>query len=298
MKRRNLRRGLLAFAAVLACMAAPAVARAQSDAEKKQQAKEHYEMANRFYDVGKYGDAIHEYEEAYLLVEDPALLFNIGQAYRLWDRPDDAIRSYKNYLRRRPDASNRADVERKIADLERTLDERRRAVGATPAPASATVIPPPAAVTPPASPPAPAGEALSPAAPPAVEPPPVASGVDVAAAPAEPPAAAHHPKWMAYALLGVGGAGILTSLIAGAVGASKAQKLKTASQNREQFDPAVESNGKAANSVAVASALVGLAAGGVGGYLLWRWRGAASASVSVAPVAEPTYAGASALVTF
>jgi tetratricopeptide (TPR) repeat protein len=287
----------------MGCLGAPGPARAQSEPEKRQRAKDHYEMANRFYDVGKYGDAINEYEQAYLLIEDPALLFNIGQAYRLWDRPEDALRSYRNYLRRRPDASNRADVEKKIADLERTLDDRRRAGASPPQPA---LSPPPAlspaAVSPPPGPPpvnvgSTAGEPPTVSAP-TVVPTPVQPSVDVSAM-ARPTNAPSQPKrWIAYSLLGVGGAGIVTSIISAAVGASKAQKLKTASQNREPFDPAVEANGQTANRVAVVSGLIGVVAGGTGGYLLWRWRGTSSHSVSIAPALTPAYAGASALLTF
>jgi tetratricopeptide (TPR) repeat protein len=297
--------------ALLGCLGAPGAARAQSDSDKRQQAKEHYEMANRFYDVGKYGDAINEYEQAYLLVEDPALLFNIGQAYRLWDHLEDAIRSYKNYLRRRPDASNRAEVEKKIADLERTLDERRRAGALQPQnPPSASVSGFPSAATPPVGNPPVSSSASSPASPagpsvaeptvpaPVVVPAPMQPGVDVSAQPAPTSEPSQPKKWIAYSLLGVGGACIVTSIIAAAVGASKAQKLKTASQNREPFDPAVEANGKTANAVAAVSGLLGIATGGTGGYLLWRWRGSAAPAVSLAPVAAPTYAGASALLTF
>ena len=311
---RNVQRGILLLVALLGCLGAPGVAQAQSDSEKRQQAKEHYEMANRFYDVGKYGDAINEYEKAYLLVEDPALLFNIGQAYRLGDHLEDAIRSYKNYLRRRPDASNRADVEKKIADLERTLDERRRAGALQPQPApssgasgiSATVPPPlgnlpgyssPASPVSPASPPV--GEpSTAPALAPVAVPAPIQPGVDVSAPPPLTSEPFRPKKWIAYSLLAVGGACIVTSIIAAAVGASKAQKLKTASQNREPFDPAVEANGKTANAVAAVSGLIGIAAGGTGGYLLWQWRGTSSPSVSIAPVGVSTYAGASALLTF
>jgi tetratricopeptide (TPR) repeat protein len=302
MNPRNVQRRILALVALLGCFGAPGAARAQGESGKRQQAKEHYEMANRYYDVGKYGDAINEYEQAYLLVEDPALLFNIGQAYRLWDHPEDAIRSYKNYLRRRPDASNRADVEKKIADLERTLDERRRAGTLQPQPApssgssgAAVTVPPPLG-NPPVNPGPTVGEPPA-ALPPVVVPAPVQPSVDVSATP--PSSEPSRPKkWIAYSLLGVGGACIVTSIIAAAVGASKAQKLKTASQNREPFDPAVEANGKTANAVAAVSGVIGLAAGGTGGYLLWRWRGSSSPSVSIAPVAAPTYAGASALLTF
>jgi hypothetical protein len=115
-------------------------------------------------------------------------------------------------------------------------------------------------------------------------------------APAEPTSAPK--KWIAYSLLGVGGACLVTTIVAAAVGASKAKKLQDASQNRQPFDPAVQANGKTANAVAAWSALGTVAAGGVGGYLLWRWRGSAAPSVAVVPMAAPTFAGGSALLTF
>jgi len=291
---------VLAFATLVLCTAVPVAARAESEVEKKQQAKEHYEMATRLYDVGKYGEAIAEYEQAYLLVEDAALLFNIGQAYRLWDRPEDAIRAYKNFLRRRPDASNRADVEKKIADLEKLLDDRRRGLPGQPAPTPvqpAQPIPPPVTGFPPGAggqtpPGAPAP--LAPAAAPVLEPPPgVVFEQPRPAAPASP-----KKKWIAYSLLGLGGACLVTTVIAAAVGASKAKTLQDASQNRQPFDPSVESSGKKANTVAAISAVVGIASAGVGGYLLWSWRGTAAPSVSVRPVAAPAFAGGSALLTF
>jgi len=290
---------LLALVALATVVFVTRPVQAQGEAEKRQQAKEHYEMATRFYDVGKYGEAISEYEEAYLLVEDAALLFNIGQAYRLWDHPEEAIRSYKNYLRRRPDATNRADVEKKIADLEKVVDDRKRA-GASPA---VQPPPPPATPTPPAppSPPPPAAYPPQPAPPAGLAPPPVPQppppGIEAAVVQAQSSPSQPSPKtkWLSYGLLGVGGACLLTSIIAGAVGASKAKKLETASQNHEVFDPAVESNGKTANSVAAVAAVGALVAGGVGGYLLWRSR---RSSVSAAVAVTPAFAGGSASVAF
>jgi tetratricopeptide (TPR) repeat protein len=281
-------------------------ARAETDAEKKQRAKQHYEIATRFYDVGKYGEAIGEYEAAYLLTGDPALLYNIGQAYRLWDHPDDAIRVYKNYLRQRPDAVNRADVERKIADLERVVEEKHRAGGT---PVEPTALPPGQGMQPPVppggSPPTgivlppvpPPVSAPAPASVPAPGPAPEPSG-EVVEQPGPELAQSAGRPWLAYGLLGLGGASFVAAALAGMVGASKAKKLQDASENRDTFDPAVETNGKTANAVAVVSGLVGLAAGGVGGYLWWRDRKAARASVTLVPAVAPAYAGASALVSF
>jgi tetratricopeptide (TPR) repeat protein len=292
----------LALATVAICVAVPAVARADSEAEKKVQAKEHYEMATRLYDVGKYGEAIAEYEQAYLLIEDAALLFNIGQAYRLWDRPEDAIRAYKNYLRRRPDASNRADVEKKIADMDRIIEDRRRGLpGQQPVqplqPGQA--FPPPVVGGNPAYPGSASGPGQpGPLAPTAAPLPEQQSGAVMIAQPAPSEPASPKKKWIAYSLLGAGGVCLLTSVIAAAVGANKAKTLQNASQNRQTFDPKVESSGKAANAVAAVSALLGIAAGGTGGYLLWRWRGSAASSIAVVPVAAPSFAGGSALLTF
>jgi tetratricopeptide (TPR) repeat protein len=265
-------------------MVLPAGAHAQNEAQKKQQAKEHYEKATRFYDVGKYEEAINEYEAAYLLIEDAALLFNIGQAYRLWDKPEEAMRSYKNYLRRRPDASNRVDVEKKIADLDRLIDSRRKESTA------------PAALPPPLPAPAPSPaqpEPLPPAVPTQPEatvPPAQAEGATfVQAAPSAPPPA--QSNWLSYTLIGVGSVCLLTTVIAASVGASKANKLQSAAQNRQIFDPAVESNGKTANGIAWVSAVAGLATGGVGAYLLWRSHRTTAATASVAPVITSQVAG-------
>ena len=115
-------------------------------------------------------------------------------------------------------------------------------------------------------------------------------------APAAPAKA--QSNWLAYSLLGVGGACLATAIVAAAVGASKAKKLQDASQNKQPFDPAVQANGKTANAVALVSGVAALAAGGVGGYLLWRGHRAKSASVSIAPAIAPSYAGGSALLTF
>ena len=60
------RRGLVAIAVLVVCVVGASGARAQSESEKKLQAKDLFEKATRLYDVGKYGEAINDYEEAYL----------------------------------------------------------------------------------------------------------------------------------------------------------------------------------------------------------------------------------------
>jgi tetratricopeptide (TPR) repeat protein len=88
-----------------------------ASADARSDAREHYERGTTLFDLGKYIDAAHEYEAAFNIRSDPALLYNIGQAYRLGGDPASATRAYRSYLRRVPDASNRDEVERLLATL-------------------------------------------------------------------------------------------------------------------------------------------------------------------------------------
>jgi tetratricopeptide (TPR) repeat protein len=87
------------------------------------QAKEYYRRGTALYDLGKYLEAAAEYETAFRLVDRPALLFNIGQAYRLGGKPREALRAYEGFLRRQPEAPQRAEVETQIAALNKQIQE-------------------------------------------------------------------------------------------------------------------------------------------------------------------------------
>src|SRR6185503_18328946 len=78
------------------------------------------------YDLQRYGEAAKEYEAAYELKQDPALLFNIGQAYRFAGDYGRAIGAFKSYLRRVPDAPNSAEVEGRIAEMEKLQTEQEK----------------------------------------------------------------------------------------------------------------------------------------------------------------------------
>jgi tetratricopeptide (TPR) repeat protein len=99
-------------------------------------AKQRYAAASRLYDLAEYEGALAEFKEAYRAVGDPAFLFNIAQCHRKLGHTQDAITFYKTYLRRAPNAANRAEVERRITELEH-------------APAAPPPEPPPAARPPP-----------------------------------------------------------------------------------------------------------------------------------------------------
>ena len=95
-------------------------------------AREHYKKGTRLYELNRFADAAAEYELAYQLKDDPALLFNIGQAYRFDGQNKKALLAYKQYLRKVPAATNRTDIEQHIAALEKLLDDEKRASSSPP----------------------------------------------------------------------------------------------------------------------------------------------------------------------
>ena len=99
-------------------------------------ARKHYDRATAAFGLGKYAEAAAEYEAAFRLRPDPALLYNCAQSYRLaGDRPR-AIELYRNYLRLYGDAPNAEDARKHLGNLER--GGRRREAGHRRADAAAT----------------------------------------------------------------------------------------------------------------------------------------------------------------
>jgi tetratricopeptide (TPR) repeat protein len=131
--------------------------RKPADAEAEAQA--HYQRALSYYNLREYGIAVLEFKEAYAISNEPLLLFNIGQAYRLDRQYEEALHYYRTFLQLRPRAPNRHDVEQFVAEMERALKTeqqlRRDDSVAAPesAPESPTVLPMPPASEPPAAPP-------------------------------------------------------------------------------------------------------------------------------------------------
>ena len=300
-----------ALVVVLASVAVPAAINPAQAGEltpaQKQEVRQHYEKASRAYDVQKFQEAIEEYQKTYEISGDPAMLFNVAQAYRLNGQPQEAIYYYRRYLERSPTASNRPATEQKIAELEKLIGE-----GKTAPPGAA---PPPAAPPPPGAPPpgsagssagtnaagGPAGGAAStsttPA--PATFPPPQLVTVDEDR---------HHGRRVAsLVLLGVGGVGLLTAAITGKLAANKGDNLTYASNLKGTFDPDTERTGKRLDNVAVVSVIVGADATVAGGVLFLLSRpssgdepppATASRLPTVAPLLGARTLGASAVLSF
>ena len=85
------------------------------------QAKSHYNRGTSFYNLGRFSDALAEYQTAYLIVQDPPFLFNVAQCHRKMGNRKEALDSYRSYLRVAPNAPNRAEVQKHISELEREV---------------------------------------------------------------------------------------------------------------------------------------------------------------------------------
>lgn len=100
-------------AVALALVTAPA--RAQPAPEER--AAILVDEANRHYNLAEYAPAIAAYKEAYKLVPEPLLLWNLAQAYRLSGDCASALTFYRTYVREAPTGELRARADQWIAEL-------------------------------------------------------------------------------------------------------------------------------------------------------------------------------------
>ena len=105
-KRRPARASLLLLlVALLAVLSAVRNAEAQNAEPLNRQdgclkdpvCKEHYDIALKLYDTGKYADALPQFEECYSRRQMPWLLLNIGRTLQRLGRAEQAIAYYERY---------------------------------------------------------------------------------------------------------------------------------------------------------------------------------------------------------
>jgi tetratricopeptide (TPR) repeat protein len=168
-------------------------------------AKAHYQKATAHFAVGEYHDAAIEYEEAFKLKQDPAILFNAAQSFRLAGDNQQALLLYNNIIKLYPSTQYARDSKGRIEKLAQTTTAPP---AATPAPV--TPIPPPAPVV------------VAP--PPAIEPAPStpdASAMVVSSAP--PSSGEAHPiyaRWWFWTAIGVVAAAAVITAVAVSSGGS------------------------------------------------------------------------------
>ncbi len=169
-------------------------------------AKAHYQKATAHFAVGEYHDAAIEYEEAFKLKQDPAILFNAAQSFRLAGDNQQALLLYNNIIKLYPSTSYARDSRERIEKLAQS--------GTSPP----TAVPPPVTPIPPPAP------AVAPPPPPAIEPAaatPSASATVVSTPP--PNDSGAHPiytRWWFWTAIGVVAAGAVITAVALSSGGS------------------------------------------------------------------------------
>lgn len=109
-----------AHAAPAAALESAAVAPTERD---RAEALRLLREGNRLFDEGSYQEALTRYQEAHARVHSTKLLFNLAQAYRMLERPVEALDLYERFLVEVPDAAPalRAEAERQRANLEQRV---------------------------------------------------------------------------------------------------------------------------------------------------------------------------------
>ena len=97
------------------------------DAEHEKRADEHYRRGLRAFDERRYDEAITSFRAAFELTKLPGFLFNIALAQRKSRNCAEALATYERYLQLKPNAHNRAVVERHVAEMRRCVARRRAA---------------------------------------------------------------------------------------------------------------------------------------------------------------------------
>lgn len=94
----------------------------QEDSESEtetalERAMDVYRRGSENYQLKRYEQALADFQEASSLYASPDFLYNIGLCYEKLGKRDDAIRSFRTYLRAKPEADDHAEVEARIERL-------------------------------------------------------------------------------------------------------------------------------------------------------------------------------------
>jgi len=145
----------LSLAAVSLMHSSEARADAPSDEaameQKRAEAKSKYQQGAEAYSAGRFKDAVDLFLAADQLAPSAPLSFNIARAYEKLADDAGALRWYRDYLRRNPDATNAATVRPLIAQLAESLRKKgvqQMTVLTSPAGATVTLDDRPVGVTP------------------------------------------------------------------------------------------------------------------------------------------------------
>jgi tetratricopeptide (TPR) repeat protein len=114
-------RSLVAFA----CLLSASSAAAQDEAAERR-ALALFEQAEESYEAGDLERAVELLLEARsIYADEPVLLYNLARAYEGLGRLEEALESYRVYLREEPNPPARGAIEQRVAAIEEQLASRR-----------------------------------------------------------------------------------------------------------------------------------------------------------------------------
>lgn len=108
---------------------------------RREEARRQFQRGAELYRAEHYREAVAAFLEADRLAPSPALSFNIARAYERLNDVSGALRWYRDYLRRSPNAKNAAEVKTRIAVLaERLSQAGLQQLSVLSSPTGATVV--------------------------------------------------------------------------------------------------------------------------------------------------------------
>lgn len=85
-----------------------------------------YQRGTRNYNLAQYEAALADFKEAASLYASPDFQYNIGLCYEKLGKYDEAIRAFATYLKAKPNAEDRPNVENRIRELQRDIEREKR----------------------------------------------------------------------------------------------------------------------------------------------------------------------------
>src|SRR6185503_7865633 len=113
------------FAAAVAAgllLAGGAGAAGKGRTEKAEEAREYLDKATAAFALNRYAVAAENYEKAFELKPDPAVLYNAAQAHRLAGNKERALDLYQSYLRMYG-TEKRAEIEKHVENLKEAIEK-------------------------------------------------------------------------------------------------------------------------------------------------------------------------------
>jgi len=83
-----------------------------------QQAEDYVRDGTKWFQLGQYAAALESFQAASLADPDPTLLVRIADCYRMMGNAEKAAQSYRLYLKERPQADDRKEIEARLRELD------------------------------------------------------------------------------------------------------------------------------------------------------------------------------------